>query len=178
MISAVAVFSLGDDRRGAGDPCEIEVGVVMRRLVCLLIPCLLAAACSAGLAVVPDSATPPPASTTPVSTIALPTETPFIMPTLPPAQPPACEGAPPTRLILNARGRVLPDDPRPVNLRSDPGTDSRTVASIPILDTFYVLEGPVCEGEYAWFKIQYRNREGWIAEGDLTSYYVEPYLAE
>jgi hypothetical protein len=156
---------------------KIEVCVVMRRLIYLLIPCLLAA-CSTGLAVVPDAATTFPATATPVSTIAVPTETPFIMPTLPPAESPACDGAPPTRLILNARGRVLPDDPRPVNLRSDPGTDNRTVTSIPIMEIFYVLEGPVCNGEYAWFKIQYRNHEGWIAEGDLTSYYVEPYLAE
>jgi len=148
----------------------------MSRLMCLFIPCLLVTACSTGLAIVPNNTTPLPP--TPVSTRALPTDTPFVMPTPLPSASPVCEGAPPTRLILNERGRVLPDDPRPVNLRSDPGTANRTVTSIPILEIFYVLDGPVCSGDYAWFKIQYRHYEGWIAEGDFTSYYVEPYLPD
>jgi len=157
-------------------PAKIEVRVLMRRLVCLFIPGLLVTACSTGLAALPNNATPVPA--TPVSTLALPTETPFVMPTPLPIAPPACPDAPPTRLILNTRGRVLPDDPRPVNLRGDPGTDNPTLTSIPILEIFYVLDGPVCSGDYAWFKIQYRNYEGWIAEGDFSSYYVEPYLPD
>jgi hypothetical protein len=110
------------------------------------------------------------------ATLALPTSTPFFFPTPPPSPTPFCAGAPRRRLILQERGQVLPDDPRPVNLRSDPGTDNDVLAQIPVKALFFVLDGPVCEGEYTWFKVRYRGREGWLAEGDLTSYYVEPYF--
>jgi hypothetical protein len=41
-----------------------------------------------------------------------------------------------------------------------------------------VLDGPVCNGNYAWYEVHYGDYTGWLAEGDLTSYYVEPYLVE
>lgn len=147
----------------------------MRRFLCLLIACCFAAACSANLSTTPE-ATAPPQPTAP--NFVAPTDTPFVMPTPPPPPTPACPDAPPTRLILNQRGRVLPDDPRPINLRAEPGTDGRMMTTIPIMEVFFVLEGPVCNGDYAWFRIQYGDDQGWIAEGDLSSYYVEPYLPE
>jgi hypothetical protein len=128
--------------------------MVIRQCLCLLILGLVAAACSSNLAVLPD-ATPPPATARP-----------------------NCPAAPPTRLILKQRGRVLPDDPRPINLRAEPGTGSDLITEITIMEVFYVLEGPVCDGDYAWYKIQYGGDEGWIAEGDFSSYYVEPYLPD
>jgi hypothetical protein len=122
-----------------------------------------------------DSATPanPPQS---AQAADLPTPTLYVMPTPPPKSPPFCPGAPKERLILQERGRVLPDDPRPINMRSEPGVDNDVLVQIPIRAVFYVLEGPLCEGDFTWYKIRYLGREGWIAEGDLTSYYVEPYL--
>lgn len=104
------------------------------------------------------------------------TPTLYIMPTPPPSPTPICPGAPKEHLILQERGRVLPDDPRPINMRSAAGTDNTVLVQIPIRSLFYVLEGPVCADDFAWYKIRYKGREGWIAEGDLTSYYVEPYL--
>lgn len=106
----------------------------------------------------------------------LSTPTPYVMPTPLPTALPLCPAAPKERLILQERGRVLPDDPRPINLRAAAGIDNRVVTQIPIRAVFYVLEGPRCEGEFAWYRVRYDQREGWIAEGDLTSYYVEPYL--
>jgi SH3 domain-containing protein len=100
------------------------------------------------------------------------------MPTPPPSPTPICPAAPKERLILQARGRVLPDDPRPINMRSAPGTSNSVLVQIPVRAIFFVLDGPVCSGNFAWFKIRYQGREGWIAEGDLSSYYVEPYLVE
>lgn len=147
----------------------------MRRSVCLLILGLVIAACATNLAVLPN-ATPPPATAQP--NFVVPSDTPFVMPTPPPTAAPVCPAAPPNRLILHQRGRVLPDDPRPINLRAEPGTGSAMITSIPIMEVFYVLEGPVCNGDYAWYKIQYGDDEGWIAEGDSSSYYVEPYLPD
>jgi len=87
-----------------------------------------------------------------------------------------CPGAPPTQLIVNERGRVLDDDPRPLNVRASPGIESDIVATIEINEVFDVLDGPECTGGYQWFYIRYRTVEGWIAEGDNTSYFVEPFL--
>jgi uncharacterized protein YraI len=71
---------------------------------------------------------------------------------------------------------VLPDDPRPVNVREGPGTDKSVRALMPIRAVFFVLDGPVCNNDYSWFRIRYDGKEGWIAEGDTGSYYVEPYF--
>lgn len=119
------------------------------------------------------------ALSTPVTpTQVSPTATPFIMPTPPPSPTPFCLGAPRERLILQERARVLPDDPRPINLRAEPGTNSPVLERIPILTVMLVIAGPVCEGEFTWYQVRFNGQQGWIAEGDLTSYYVEPYLVE
>lgn len=107
-----------------------------------------------------------------------PMPTPFIMPTPPPSPTASCAGAPRERLIIGERGRVLPDDPRAVNVRRLPGIENSMVITIPINGLFMVLDGPVCVGGFEWYKVHYREATGWLAEGDLTSYYVEPYGVE
>jgi hypothetical protein len=91
---------------------------------------------------------------------------------------PDCPVAPVRRLILNERGRVLPDDPRPLNLRNGAGIgdDIRVIRTIAIRTIFYVLEGPVCADGFLWYRVEFTGGNGWIAEGDDTSYYVEPYF--
>jgi hypothetical protein len=121
---------------------------------------------------VPATSTPEPITPTPLTA----TPTALTFPTPPPSPTPFCPGAPRQRLIVQERGRVLLDDPRPINLRLQPGTAAAILIRIDPGEIFYVLEGPVCEGDFAWYHIRYGAREGWIAEGDLASYYVEPYL--
>jgi Bacterial SH3 domain len=89
----------------------------------------------------------------------------------------SCPGAPRTQLVLNERGRVLDEDPRPLNIRARPGVDSDRLGSIDPNEIFFVLEGPECADSYNWYFIRYRTFEGWIAEGDLTSYFVEPFVS-
>ena len=103
------------------------------------------------------------------------TPTPFVMPTPPPPPTASCAGAPRERLVIGERGRVLPDDPRPVNVRRLPGTENKMVTTIPINGVFQVMNGPVCADGFQWYQVHYREATGWLAEGDLTSYYVEPY---
>lgn len=147
---------------------------------CGLLLALALAACSPGAAnsaadatatTPPPTVVPPTATATPV----LPSPTPFVMPTAPPSPGATCPGTVPERLILHERGRVMDDDPRPLNLRREPNTGGRRLTQIPSLGVFYVLQGPECGEEYAWYFVEYNGFEGWIAEGDLTSYYVEPY---
>ena len=86
-----------------------------------------------------------------------------------------CPPAPPTRLIVNERGRVALDDTRPLNLRADPGTTSAVLAQIPAGGVFYVLDGATCGQDYAWFQVEYNGIVGWVAEGDEAAYYAEIY---
>jgi hypothetical protein len=62
-------------------------------------------------------------------------------------------------------------------MRVRPGTSSDIVWRIDPNEIFFVLEGPQCVDSYNWYFIRYRTFEGWIAEGDLTSYYVEPFVS-
>jgi uncharacterized protein YgiM (DUF1202 family) len=82
---------------------------------------------------------------------------------------------PPSRLILRERARVSLDDPRPLNMREGPGTAFDVITQIPAGGVLYVLEGPSCSQNYAWYRVDYNGREGWVAEGDASGYYVEVY---
>lgn len=116
-------------------------------------------------------------STLPPNTPAIPTRTRAALTQAVPITPtPACSGAPPARLILNERGRVADNDPRPLNVRSGPGTDFRIFGRLEVGDVFQVLDGPLCGDGYTWFKVRRGVLEGWIAEGDLGTYYAEPFL--
>jgi len=121
----------------------------------------------------------PTLTVTQVSTVAntpLPSPTTFVMPTPGPTPTSVCEGAPRNRLILHERARVLALDPRPLNMRTLPGIENRVIERIDAGDVFYVIDGPECEDGFAWYFVEYNDVAGWIAEGDNTSYFVEPYL--
>jgi uncharacterized protein YgiM (DUF1202 family) len=93
-----------------------------------------------------------------------------------PSSPTAvCAPAPASRLILRERARVSLEDPRPLNLRDGPGTAFNVITQIPAGGLLYVLEGPQCSQNYAWYRVIYNGDEGWIAEGDDSGYYVEVY---
>jgi uncharacterized protein YgiM (DUF1202 family) len=104
------------------------------------------------------------------------TVTPLVVAPVVPMTPPECPNAPPTRLVLHERGRVMDDDPRSINVRDGPGTDYEILGSIEVDEVFYVLDGPNCSGGYAWYRVRHNDLEGWLAEGDAVNYYVEPYL--
>jgi hypothetical protein len=129
--------------------------------------------------------TPPPTVTPSQTPVVLPTATetpaatliPLILAPISPVPRQHCENdAPLTQLILAERGRVLADDPRPINVRSGPGTNYRILGRIEIDQLFLVLDGPECSEQYAWYRVRYADLEGWLAEGDSTNYYVEPHL--
>jgi uncharacterized protein YgiM (DUF1202 family) len=86
-----------------------------------------------------------------------------------------CPGAPPSQLIVHERGRVTRNNRR-LNLREGPGTQHRVLTLLDEGLVFFVLGGPVCSGDFAWYLIRARGRVGWIAEGDASQYYAEPYL--
>jgi uncharacterized protein YraI len=79
-------------------------------------------------------------------------------------------------MIVNEPGRVTDDDLRPLNIRNGPSTEYRILGRLEVGNVFLVLDGPQCSSNYVWYFIRRGNLEGWIAEGDSVSYYIEPYL--
>jgi serine/threonine-protein kinase len=85
-----------------------------------------------------------------------------------------CPGALASRIGPGMQARVSASDPRPVNVRSGPGTDFPRVGQAAVLTTLTVLEGPTCADGYAWFLVEYSaGQTGWVAEGD-DFYFIEP----
>ncbi len=104
------------------------------------------------------------------------TAVPFIeQENIPPTPTAVCAPAPPSHLITHLRARVLTDDPRPLNLRDAPGTKGSVLTQIPTDSVLYVLEGPRCSQNYAWFRVEFHGMSGWIAEGDSSAYFVGVY---
>jgi Bacterial SH3 domain len=88
-----------------------------------------------------------------------------------------CEESPESFLIIAERGQVTQtEDGETLNLRNGPGINYRVIEQIEQLETFYVLDGPQCNGGYTWFQINYNGRIGWVAEGNEDQYFAEPYL--
>ena len=61
------------------------------------------------------------------------------------------------------------------NVRSQPSvTSGAVVGQIPAGAQFNVLEGPACQDELTWYRVQYGDLTGWTAEGQGREYWVEP----
>ena len=85
-----------------------------------------------------------------------------------------CEGTQVSRLREGFYGRVT-DNGFANNLRSEPSLTANLLAQIPPDETFAIITGPVCAEGYAWWEISYQGQEGWTAEGNDRTYWLEPY---
>jgi uncharacterized protein YraI len=83
-----------------------------------------------------------------------------------------CPGFSASRLVVGQQGRVTPGDPN--NMRSETNTTSQWMGEIPAGGVFDVLEGPVCAGGTAWWRVQYNGITAWTLEGLGTTYALEP----
>ncbi len=89
----------------------------------------------------------------------------------------ACVGALAPRLAVGMTGRVRSQDPRPLNVRTNPSTGAARSGQLVPGDLFFVQRGPVCAEGYSWYEVRYEGDQvGWIAEGD-RDYFVEPLSA-
>jgi serine/threonine-protein kinase len=136
------------------------------------------------------TATPQPTETPTITPS--PTETatftPSATPTLPPTFTPlptvtasptiaSCPNALPSLLRPGMTGFVRSEDPRPVNVRSQPSRSAARVDQLQPNETFDVIAGPTCADGFAWFRIRYAGTlEGWVAESS-DSYFVSPLTA-
>ncbi|GEM_PF-3856935 len=101
---------------------------------------------------------------------------PLISPTFSPSfatVPVTCSGSLPPRLTTGGRGRVTPGTPN--NVRIAPGTSATRVGEIAGGGEFFVLGGPYCDGQYAWWNaLTSSGLTGWTAESNLSSYFIDP----
>ncbi len=85
----------------------------------------------------------------------------------------ACADAPPTRLLVESTGQVVPGL-RGLRLRALPVVDAGEVANLNGGTAFTVLTGPSCNGGYNWWRVELTigGTRGWLAEGTWTQYFV------
>ena len=89
-----------------------------------------------------------------------------------------CPGAPPPRLIPGNTGRVTVNPPLPSRVRSTPRkADNNVIGQLQPGDTFEVITGPVCDTDnrWRWWQVRGRSIEGWVAEGPVGEYWMEPW---
>jgi hypothetical protein len=86
-----------------------------------------------------------------------------------------CDGAPPSRIQKGTKARVTYTDGRKLNVRIGPGTSFAKSGSAPEGSGMSVLDGPTCANGYWWWKVSTDDGQtGWVAEGELGNYFMEP----
>ncbi|MFN8527213.1 MAG: SH3 domain-containing protein [Anaerolineae bacterium] len=85
----------------------------------------------------------------------------------------ACNSGLPNRLTIGGRGRVLPGQPN--SLRSQASIYSTRLGYVYAGEVFTVLEGPVCNSDIPYYRVQTAaGWVGWTGEGRWGQYWVEP----
>jgi hypothetical protein len=89
-----------------------------------------------------------------------------------------CPGAPPPRLVPGETGRITVNPPLPSRVRSSPTkTSDNVIGQLQPGATFEVITGPVCDmiNHWRWWQVRGRSIEGWVAEGPIGEYWMEPW---
>ena len=92
--------------------------------------------------------------------------------------PVACDGAPPPRLRVGEPGRITLDPPVSSRVRRDPRVEpDNVVGRLEPGEVFTVLSGPVCDeaNGWRWWLVENERLQGWVAEGPLGEYWMEPW---
>jgi len=88
-----------------------------------------------------------------------------------------CPGAPNPRMTPGEQGRITLNPPLPSRVRSGPGTSATILGQLKPGETFTVVSGPVCDtaNHWRWWQIDSGRYYGWVAEGPVGEYWIEPY---
>ncbi len=86
-----------------------------------------------------------------------------------------CDGTPAPRLTPGSTARVAFTNGQPLNLRSAP--NGERIGQLPEGTVFAVVNTPPqCANGYLWWNIQLNDASTyWVAEGDNSGYFVEPW---
>jgi hypothetical protein len=83
-----------------------------------------------------------------------------------------CPGAAVPRLLTEGEGRVIAGQGAN-NVRMGEGEAAELLGKIPEGGTFTVLDGPVCADGMLWWQVQSGDLNGWTAEGQGDTYWLE-----
>ncbi len=86
-----------------------------------------------------------------------------------------CPDVPLPRLVVGEGGRVTYGDTRRVRVRAQPDLDAAELTRLDLGEEFEVLDGPICNDGYLWWRVRNGRAEGWSAEGVTGNYYLEPW---
>lgn len=87
-----------------------------------------------------------------------------------------CPDSPPSRLTGGMTGRITITGGGMTNVRLGAGLQGEVIGQQPEGATFQVYFGPVCKDGYAWWNVGFGDgTSGFVAEGDFTTYYLEPW---
>ena len=88
----------------------------------------------------------------------------------------ACDGAPPSRLVLGMRASVSFVPPLANRVRVEAGTHARILGHIQPGEEITILEGPGCAIGWVWWRVRSLESSltGWTAEGDEDNYWLIP----
>ncbi|MBN2303833.1 MAG: Ig-like domain-containing protein, partial [Anaerolineae bacterium] len=86
-----------------------------------------------------------------------------------------CLAAPDPQVKVGDVVIVTPDDPTPLNVRSEPNLAANVVTQVLPGETMQIIGGPFCEGGFLWWQIRLNNDIiGWAAEGTQENYFYAP----
>ena len=79
------------------------------------------------------------------------------------------------RLTIGIKGYSLIK--KNINIRYEPGIDSKIIGQLSPRKIFKVLDGPQCRDGFVWWKIHTGKTTGWVAEADPSTfvYWLKPY---
>ena len=84
-----------------------------------------------------------------------------------------CPPAPPSRVTAGMRARITYTDGTPLRLRESP--TGSVIRNIEEGVSFDIIGGPTCASGYTWWQIRQDDGiTGWVAEGDIDGYFIEP----
>ncbi len=153
----------------------------MKRIIFLSILIVTSLACSTAQKIV-ATATPVTPTLTPTRTeTPSPTET----PTLTPTPEFSCPNAPESQVKIGDIARVTEGD-TPVRLRRDPVVINENILTVLVEGKeMEIIDGPECapipdsQASYVFWKVliadnPINSNVGWVAEGTMENYYIEP----
>lgn len=86
----------------------------------------------------------------------------------------SCPGAPTIRITIGKRARVTNGDA--LRVREYYGLLEKINTTLKAGTVIDILRGPMCEDNINWWEIKTKDGLiGWVAEGDLKEYYLEPW---
>jgi hypothetical protein len=85
-------------------------------------------------------------------------------------------------LKVGDSARISFTDGSKTRLRSAPSAGDNVIDNLPEGTEFEIISGPICyprperNDSYVYWEISVpsRSAKGWVAEGDLNGYYIEP----